>query len=101
MNPPARQTAAEMHWTDGYECLRTHALGGPAPSNGWLSSLALLLQNGVAAWLLAEPAREASPERTGVFFIPSGWLPGSQRETTQLLAEMTLSQLFARTPGIQ
>jgi hypothetical protein len=100
MNPPALQTAAETHWKDGYECLREHALGGAAPSNGWLSSLALLLQKGVAAWLLAEPLREARPEGSEGCFVPSAW-SGSQRETTQLLAEMTLSKLFARTPGIQ
>lgn len=90
-----------MDWTDGYERLREHALGGPAPSSEGVSSLAVLLQNGVAAWLLAGRVREASPERNGPVSISSGWLPGSQRETTMLLAEMTLPQLFDQTPGIQ
>jgi len=99
MNPSSRHACAEINWTDGYEFLRDHALGGPAPSSGWLSSLAVLLQNGVAAWLLADPERQARPDRQG-FSFPVSWLPGSQRETTLLLAEMTLPQLFDQTPGI-
>ncbi len=83
-----------MDWTGGYESLREHALGGPAPSSEWLWSLAVLLQNGVAAWLLAGPVRGASSEKNGPVSISFGWLPGSQRETTLLLAEMTLPQLF-------
>jgi hypothetical protein len=101
MNPSSRHTCAEMNWTDGYECLREHALGGPVPSDGWLSSLAMLLQNGVAAWLLAGTELEASPQRTEGVFLALDWLPVNQRETTRLLAEMTLTQLFARTPGNQ
>ena len=86
-----------MDWTDGYECLREHALGGPAPSSEWLSSLTVLLQNGVAAWLLCE----ANPARAEGFSLPLAWMPGGQRATTLLLAEMTLPQLFLKTPGIQ
>jgi hypothetical protein len=71
------------------------------PSREWLSSLAVLLQNGVAAWLLGGPVREAGPEKNGPISISFDWLPGSQRETTMLLAEMILPQLFHQTPGIQ
>jgi hypothetical protein len=91
MNSPRIESRA-TEWTERYERLRQHALGGPAPTLEGLPGLAVLLQRGVAVWMQAGWADDLRPERTEM--LPScGNLVASQKETLLVLAAMTLPQL--------
>lgn len=80
---------SEASWTDRYERLRQHALGGAAPAAGCLSGLEVLMQNGVAVWMRTT-LKAAVVENTSA--PPCGWLVVHQEETTLVLAGMALSQ---------
>jgi len=81
-------------WIGQYECLRQHALGGSAPTPRCLGGLDALLQNGIAVWMLAVPTNLTTQEETVPRSVASGWLETHQMETTLVLAEMTMPQLF-------
>ena len=83
-----------LGWTERYEQLRQHALGEPAPTPGSLWGLEALLQCGMAVWMRAVPANPMEWQEAGAAFATCGWLATNQRETTLVLAEMTLPQLF-------
>jgi hypothetical protein len=91
MNPP-RTESGVTEWTERYERLRQHALGGPAPTLEGLPGLAVLLQRGVAVWMQAGWADDLRPERMEML-PPCGNLVASQKETLLVLAAMTLPQL--------
>jgi hypothetical protein len=88
------QEAGGDDWTGRYEQLRQHALGGTAPQLGCLWGLEALLQNGLAGWLRAVQRNDTIPETAAATSVTCGWLATQDRETTWVLAEMTLPQLF-------
>jgi hypothetical protein len=91
-----RQESCSDGSTERYEQLRQHALGEPVA--GWVFGLEALLQNGMAMWMRAAPTDHLRPEETEAASVTCGWLAASQRETTLVLAEMTLPQLFQIKP---
>jgi len=93
MNPRPRDPCG-ADWAERYERLRQHALDKPASTAGWLWGLDALLQNGVAVWMRAMPTNDTQREETATASVAADWLETNQRETTLLLAEMTLPQLF-------
>jgi len=80
-------------WAERYERLRQHALGEPATPE-WLGDLEPLLQSGMAVWMLAGPTKDTKREELDKAPVACGWPQTNQRETTWVLAEMTLPQLF-------
>ena len=91
MNPPWTESGV-TEWTERYERLRQHALGGPAPTLERLPGLAVLLQRGVAVWMQSWRADDLRPERIEALPL-CGNLVASQKETMLVLAAMTLPQL--------
>ena len=89
MNPRPRDPCG-ADWVERYERLRQHALDKPA---SLLWGLDALLQNGVAVWMRAMPTNDTGREETATASVAADWLETNQRETTLLLAEMTLPQL--------
>jgi hypothetical protein len=97
MTPRSKESGPDS-WTEPYEQLRQHALGEPAPASGGFFGLEALLQHGMAVWMQALPVINAQPEEMGPAFVACDWLATSQRQTTLVLVEMTLSQLFQTEP---
>jgi hypothetical protein len=93
MNPPLEQRG-DGSLTERYEQLRQHALGEPALMTGSLCGLEAFLQNGMAVWMRAVPRDRIQREEADTASVTSGWLATSPMETTLVLAEMTLPQLF-------
>jgi hypothetical protein len=91
---PHHEGSGSDGWTERYEQLRQHALGEAVPRAGGFFGLEALLQKGMAVWMRAVPTNGMRPEETGAAPVTCGWLAASQRETTLVLAEMTLPLLF-------
>ena len=90
----SREERGAAGLTERYEQLRQHALGETAPRLGSLWGLEVLLQNGMAVWMWAVPKNPIEREAADTASVTSGWLATRQRETTLVLAEMTLPQFF-------
>ena len=92
-DPGPKVDATDERGDDGadlerYETLRRRALGGDA--SGWRLGLAVLVRQGVAAWLRAgEPIPTPSPLR------PPADLPADGGELVGVLATMALACLGA------
>jgi hypothetical protein len=94
MMEPRHKEAGHDSWTGRYERLRQHALGEPAPTSGCFFGLEALLQNGMAVWMRVLPTAGTRAEEMEPAYAACDWLATTQRQTTLVLAEMALPQLF-------
>lgn len=89
-------------WTQRYESLRQHFLGGSGRLQSAPLGLLLFIREGLAAWMRGwnqEPAVSVQPPNCPIPMLPLPATSGWQRELTFLLAQMTALHLQPTSTG--